>query len=357
MKEKRKRKGRFAYYAAAAIVVAVAGYFAAFAGSGGKMDSTKYSYALIRRADITQSVTATGVIKPEVGAEVKVGAQVSGTVERLYVEIGSKVRAGQILALIAPGIYRAGADEALARKQNAAVKAKYCKLDLRRDKALYKQGALTKQQLENASERCALAEAELRQAEAECESSNLRLSYTRIHSPIDGVVASIATQQGETVAANFTSPTFVRIINLKRLELWAYVDETDIGKVRKGQRVEFYVDTYPDKTFDGAVKTIFPGALIRNNVVYYVTVVTITDRRGLTLRPEMDATASIYTEYRKDVPAVPKRAVMFDDSGRKYVRIMSGGKVKRKYISTGISDNADYQVISGLTLGEKVILN
>ncbi len=344
-------------YVAVAITLAASAYL--FFSSKGRADNDAQQYATteVSRRDIRELVTATGVIKPEVGAEVNVGAQVSGIVKKLYVEIGSRVRKNDLLAVIDPGIYTAKADEALAEEEDAAVAEKYAKIDARRDSSLYDQHAVTKQQLDSGTRELKLAAARHKQAQARYRFAKLELGYTKIFSPINGVVAAVATQEGETVAANFTAPTFVTVIDLSKLELWAYVDETDIGKVKAGQHVSFYVDTYPGATIDGIVKTIHPDALVQNNVVNYVVVVTIENHKGLILRPRMDATISIYTEYKKDVLVVSKRAVRFDESGRKYVTILLRGKPERKYITTGISDEQYYEVLSGLSLGEKVILN
>lgn len=351
-------------YAAIILVVVTIGYFFFSPKSDANRDSSEgsdsgqeYTTTEVLRRDITQSVTATGVINPEVGAEVNVGAQVSGIVQHLYVEIGSKVRRNQLLAVIDPGVYQAKEDEALAQKDDAAVEEKYAQQDAQRDSLLFRQHAITKQQLDADSQKFEVANAKLKQAQADYEYAKLQLGYTRIFSPIDGVVAAVATQEGETVAASFTAPTFVTVINLDKLELWAYVDETDIGKVKDGQRVTFYVDTYPGESLEGVVKTIHPDAVVQNNVVNYVVVVTIGNHKRLVLRPQMDATISIYTEYKKDVMAVPKRAVQFDDSGKKYVSLLVNGKIEKRFVTTGISDERYYEVLSGLSRGMKVVLN
>lgn len=357
--ERNSRKNRkgILYLPVIVVSIVIAGYFLVFARNGDKHDKTDYMYAVVEKRDVRQSVTATGVIKPEVGAEVNVGAQVSGIVQRLYVEIGSKVKKNQLLAVIDPGVYQAKADGALAQMENAAVQEKYSREDAQRDSVLYEQHAITKQQFDSDLQSFKSASAKLKQARADYVYAKLQLDHTRIFSPINGVVAKVATQEGETVAASFTAPTFVTIIDLSKLELWAYVDETDIGKVEKGQRVTFYVDTYPGESLEGVIKTIHPNAVVQNNVVNYVVVVTIKSHKGLILRPQMDATISIYTEYKKDVLVVPKRAVQFDESGKKYVSVLVNGRIERRHITTGISDEKYYEVLSGLSLNEKVVLN
>ena len=339
------------------ILISTAGYFLIFARNSEEPNKAGYAYTTIQLRDLTQYVTATGVIKPQVGSEVKVGAQVSGIVKDLYVEIGSKVVRNQLLAVIDAGVYRAKTAETAAQIENASAEKKYAELDFQRYKTLYDQNTVTRQQFEAASRKYDLACANFNQAKANYDYAKLQLDYTKIFSPINGVVSSVATQEGETVAANFTSPTFVTIINLERLELWAYVDEADIGKVAKGQRVTFFVDTYPGQSFEGVVKTIHPDAEIQNNVVNYIVVVTIKNLEVFTLRPQMDATASVYTQYKKDVLVVPKKSVQFDESGKKFVNLLINGNPTKRFVTTGISDEKNYEVTSGLMPGDKVILN
>ena len=309
------------------------------------------------KKDLTQSVSSTGIIKPRVGAQVNVGSQISGIVEELQVEIGSVVRKNALLAEIDPRTYRARVGQARAVLDQAATEERYAGIDLDRAKALYQKNTIPQQQLDQASQRFELAVAKRKQAEADLESAGLQLGYTRITAPIDGVVASISTQRGETVAASFASPTFVTIIDLHRLELWAYVDETDIGKIERGQNVAFTVDAYPGRDMSGAVKTIYPDAVIQNNVVNYIVVVSIRESRGAILRPQMDANVHVYTEYKKDVIVVPKKCVLFDDAGRKFVNVLVAGIAEKRIITTGISDEKDYEVLSGISFGDTIVVN
>jgi RND family efflux transporter MFP subunit len=349
---------RISYIIIIGTLISTAGYFLIFARNAEEPNKAAgLAYTTIQLRDLTQYVTATGVIKPQVGSEVKVGAQVSGIVKDLYVEIGSKVVRNQLLAVIDAGAYQAKTDETAAQIENASTEKKYAELDFQRYKNLYNKNAVTRQEFEAASRKYDLACAGFNQAKANFDYAKLQLDYTKIFSPINGVVSSVATQEGETVAANFTSPTFVTIINLDRLELWAYVDEADIGKVAKGQKVTFFVDTYSGQSFEGVVKTIHPDAEIQNNVVNYIVVVTIKNLERFTLRPQMDATASLYTQCKKDVLVVPKKSVQFDESGKKFVTLLINGNPTKRFVTTGISDEKNYEVTSGLMPGDKVILN
>jgi macrolide-specific efflux system membrane fusion protein len=168
-------------------------------------------------------------------------------------------------------------------------------------------------------------------------------------------VASVSTQEGETVAASFTTPTFVTIIDLDRLELWAYVDETDIGRVEEGQRAVFTVDTYTDTDFEGQVQSIYPDAVIENTVVNYITIIRIGDRHGKILRPEMTAYVTIYLETRDDVLAVPRGAIR-RDGGRYVVRVLQDGVVEDREVRVGWRDEDFTEIVEGLTEGETVLV-
>ena len=344
------------YFALALLGIAFTYYFVSRGGEPNRDEHVLATIPVTRR-DLAQSVTATGIIKPKVGAQVNVGAQVSGSVENLFVEIGSEVKKGMVLAEIDGRAYRANADRAIAVKEEAAADERFANIEFNRAKALFAEKAIPLQQLDAASRQLELAVAKRKQAEADSASASIQLGYTEVTSPIDGVVASITTQKGETVNAGLTSPTFVTVIDLRKLELWGYVDETEIGKIRKGQKVEFRVDTFPGESFEGTVKTVFPDAVIQNNVVNYIVVVTIRDRPGFTMRPQMDANVSIYIEYKKGVLAVPKKCVRFDSEGRKSISLLVAGKPETRPITTGISDEQYYEILSGLSAGDAMLSN
>ncbi len=246
----------------------------------------------VRRAP-ESAVTATGVIKPMSGAEVRVGSRVSGVVRRLFVRVGDAVRKGQILAELDARELLARRAQAAAAMESAQADWGYAQADLGRKRELGAAQLIPRNELDLAERACAVAEQRLKEAEANLEYANTQLGYTRIHAPISGVVSNISTQEGETVAASFAAPTFVTLLDLDRLEVWAYVDETDIGRIQAGQKARFTVDTYPGQEFEGRVTTIYPQAEIRDNVVNYVTVVRFEPPRSRTLRPEMTVMTKI----------------------------------------------------------------
>jgi RND family efflux transporter MFP subunit len=241
----------------------------------------------------SHEVKATGVIKPMIGAEVRVGSRVSGVVRRLYVRVGDVVRAGAALAELDDRDLVARRNEARAALGLARANADYARADLRRKEELHAGALLAASELDVARRANAVAAQQVAQAQASLDFAAAQLDYAKIVAPIGGVVASVATQEGETVAASFAAPTFVTLIDLSRLEVWAYVDETDIGRIRVGQPARFTVDTYGDEEFAGRVAAIYPRPEIRDNVVDYVTVIRFDPPHERTLRPEMTTTVRI----------------------------------------------------------------
>lgn len=337
------------------VVISAAVYFLIASRNSEREGASEDAYIVVQRKDIGQFVIATGIIKPAVGAEVKVGAQVSGVVQKLIAKTGSNVKKNDLLALLDPEIYQSKKDQMLALKEIAATEKKYAELEFNRQKALYEERAVSLQQFESALQKFELSRAKLNQAGAEYEYANLQLGYTKILSPINGVVASIATQEGETVAAGFLSPTFVTVIDLDKLELWVYVDETDIGRVHGGQNVSFTVDTYPGELFEGSVETIYPKAEIQNNVVNYITVVKVAASKEKILRPEMTATVQIFIQIKKNVLVLPKGTIQTENE-RAFVTVLENGKAVKRYITTGISDKKYYEVLTGVSEKEKVMM-
>ncbi|MEW5983966.1 MAG: efflux RND transporter periplasmic adaptor subunit [Acidobacteriota bacterium] len=309
----------------------------------------------VTRRDIATIVKATGIIKPRVGADVNVGSRVSGEVRRLYVRIGDRVEKGQLLAELDDRDLVARCDEAAAALQLADVNLTYARADLQRRRELSEAGLLPPSDLDVARRAVEVATQQLTGARAALTYATTQVGYTRIVAPISGVVASVSTEEGETVAASLAAPTFVTLLDLSRLEVWAYVDETDIGRIQNGQRARFTVDTYGDEELDGSVTAVYPKAEIRDNVVNYVTVVRFEPRRGRTLRPEMTATVRIAIETREQVLAVPIRAVR-KEGERTFVLRRRGGAVTRQSVTTGSRDESHWEVVDGLQEGDEVLI-
>jgi multidrug efflux pump subunit AcrA (membrane-fusion protein) len=365
--------------------------------------------ALVTRRDLSATVTATGTIKAMVGAEVKVGSRIPGRVEQLAVQVGDRVKPGQVIARLEQDDLRAAvekaradlaADEArLATVRNgaraqeiqsaeAAVRQAeanrlLAQVNVDRYRQLYQDGGIALQvvdtsardydvaaaQVHSSREQLSLirekytvedlqyAEAQVQQARAALRIAEANLGYATITAPMSGVVASVSTQQGETVTSGSAAPqapTFVTIIDLNRLQVDAYVDETDIGKVHVGQEATFSVDAFPDREFIGKVTAIYPKALIQQNVVTYDVVVAIDNREGL-LRPDMTTNTTITVAKREKVLAIPNQAVRRED-GDRVVFVQEGDRLVRRPVNTGWKDKTYTEVLSGLKDGERVVV-
>ncbi len=319
-----------------------------------KTNSQTQTAVAVRR-DIGSTVLATGIIKPKVGAEVKVGSRISGVVKRLRANIGDYVKAGQVIAEIDDAELKAKLNQNLAAVNKARADFDYAKLNMERQKSLLEQNYIPRQTFDLAENSFKIAEAQLKQAEANAEVAKVQLSYTSIYALTSGVIASVSTQEGETVMAGLAAPTFVNIIDLTRLEVQVYVDETDIGKIQIGQEATFTVDTYSDTDFKGTVTAIYPKAVIQDNVVNYIVVVEISDFMDKILRPEMTATVTIQLETKKDVIAVPSRAII-RERGERFVAVIENGTRISKKIKTGWYDSNYTEVVEGLIEGETVLL-
>jgi RND family efflux transporter MFP subunit len=312
----------------------------------------------VERRDLGYEVKATGVLKPMIGAQVRVGSRVSGVVERLCVRVGDTVAPGQLLAELDDRELAARRQETAAALALAQADLEWAAADLRRKRELAAARLLAPSDLELAERARAVASERRAQAQASLEVAETQLGYARVVAPIAGVVASVATQEGETVAASLAAPTFVTLIDLARLEVWAYVDETDIGRIEIGQAASFTVDTYGDQEFGGEVTAVYPQAEIRDNVVNYVTVVRFAPVAERVLRPEMTAAVRIALAAREDVLALPLRAVR-REAGRAFVLLrprQPGTPVERREIATAGRDDTHWEIASGLAEGDEVVV-
>ena len=361
--------------------------------------------AKVVRRDFASLVLATGAVRPKVGAEVRVGARISGKVERLHANIGDVVNKGQVIAELEKAELKAivaqreaelrlaeaklSAAGALRGKEIEKVRAdvskweatlRLARKELDREDGLLKRHSTSQQARDRAEERMAVAEAErnavrkalelaqarleeeVKQAQAEVEraialltNAKARLAYATITAPISGAIGSVATQEGETVAAGLNAPTFVTIIDLDRLQVDAFVDEVDIGKIKVGQGAVFTVDAFPGREFQGKVGAIYPQAVIQENVVNYDVVIEIAGAYTGLLRPEMTASVTILLDARKDVLAIPVKAVK-RERGRSIVYTLGDGQAHRREVKVGWKDGPWVEVVGGLDEGQAVLL-
>ncbi len=351
----RRRKNSAAKIASLAILVGLAGgYFWLRAG----MADTEPAPATdqVRRETLDQTVLATGVIRPVVGAEIDVGSRVSGIVSSIAVKVGNRVDRGDLLARIDPTEFeaqmaQAEAELALARAQLAMAASSH-----QRAASLSAAGIVSEFELESANRDLEVARARVALEQARVNSVRILLAYTEIRAPLRGVIADVTTREGETVAASFAAPTFVTIVDLDRLEVQAYVDETDIGKIFVGQPATFSVDTYPDADFAAQVTAINPKAELQNGVVNYVVRLEFEPPDALVLRPEMTAHVRLVVEERNDVLTVPRKAIR-RDQGQQFVLVSRNGVWVDQIIEPGWRTDSRVEVREGLSENETVRLN
>jgi RND family efflux transporter MFP subunit len=347
---------RWIWGAAAAIVI-VASIVVVRGSSAREEERITTSVQRVRatRRDVGSVVKATGIIKPRVGAEVKVGSRISGVVRRLYVQVGDRVAKGQLLAMLDDRDLVARRAEATATLRQAEADSRFADADLKRKRALHAAGGIPASELEVAVRAADVAVERVAGARASLAFAAAQVEYARIVAPIAGVVASVSTQEGETVAASFAAPTFLTLIDPSRLEIWAYVDETDIGRIRLGQRARFTVDTYGDEEFEGRATAVYPKAEIRDNVVNYVTVLRFDPPAGRTLRPEMTTTVRIALDAREHAIALPIRAVRWEGK-RAFVLLPRDGTAEKRWVTTGIRDDNYWEIVAGVREGDEVIV-
>jgi len=326
------------------------------AACNNETNEQQYETTIVKQRSLSATVLATGVIKPKVGAEVRVGSRVSGIVKKLNVHVGDVVRKGDLLASLDDIELTAQYNQIAANLEIAKTNLKYAGIEKERQKKLLEEKAVTQQSYDQVVKAVETAQAQVAQVAANLDYSKIQLDYTKIFAPIDGSVASVSTQVGETVAAQFTAPTFLTIIDLKRLEIRAYVDETDISKIKEGQKAEFTVDTYPGTAFGGIVKAIYPKAELIDNVVNYVVIIDIADSKGKILRPEMTTTVNVLTESLENVISIPNKAVNHKN-GDDYVYVLVDGKAVERKVTTGVKNKTLTQILSGLEKNEEIILN
>jgi HlyD family secretion protein len=340
-------------------------------------DEIKYRTEKVTRGDIEATVTATGTVNAV--TTVLVGTQVSGTIKRIYVDFNSHVKKGQLIALIDPATFEAQVEQqkanlyaAKANLEKAEATVVDTKRTMTRNKELLAKGLIAQSDFdtsqtnyETAAAQVSASKAAVAQAEASLKNAQTNLGYTRIVSPVDGVVVSRNVDVGQTVAASFQTPTLFTIAqDLTKMQIDTSVAEADIGRVKVDQEVDFTVDAYPDITFKGKVWQIRIAPITVQNVVTY-DVVVLVGNRDLKLMPGMTANVSIIVAEEKGVLTIPNAAIRFRpaESGKpKFekgtgVWIVEKQKPKRVAVKLGISDGNYTQIISGdLKEGQDVIV-
>lgn len=274
-----------------------------------------YKTAVLATGDLTEQITANGVLNPV--RVVNVGTQVSGTVEKLYVDFNDRVVKGQVLLRLDPSVYAARVAASEAQLAQVRANAALAAANARRSEQLFKQDYIARQDYETslASQRATAAQVSAAQAQVRQDRSNL--GYSIIRSPVSGVIISRQIDIGQTVAASFNTPTLFQIAqDLTQMQIEATVAEADIAKVRPGQRVDFTVDAYGARRFAGTVNQLRLNPTTLQNVVTYTVIVSVANPDGALL-PGMTANASFVVSEKRDVLLIPNAALSFKPEGWK----------------------------------------
>jgi RND family efflux transporter MFP subunit len=301
---------------------------------------------------IAATVTTTGVVRLRVGAEVRVGSQVSGIVQKLNVTVGSHIRRNDVIAEIDSRGLDARLAQARAQIAVAEQAVRRGEVELKRAEQLGERQLVPRQQVEDATLSLQGAKAQLEKSRRDAAVVETDLLYAVIRAPISGTVASVSTQEGETVAAAFAAPTFVTIIADHALHLIAMVDETDIANVRPSNRVTFSVEAFPAREFEGHVERIAPKATIVSGVVNYEVMVAV-DSPADVLKPDMTANISIRTAERQAL-VVPNAAVGREGDDR-FVFVDQAGTLTKRSVSVGVREAAVTEIKKGVTVSDRVL--
>jgi RND family efflux transporter MFP subunit len=350
--ELRKRRGVWLLLLLLVSALAVVSWWAFHRKTAAEANSNQYNWVAPEIRKITTEVNATGTVKLKTGAEVRVGAQLSGIVRRLNVTVGSHVNQGEVIAEIDSRPVMARIDQARTQLEQSEVSQAKAETDFARTQKLVEAGLVPAQQFDDAKTALEASKASVAAAQSGLAAAQVDLAYVDIRAPIAGTVASISTQQGETVAASFATPTFVTIIREAALEVIAMVDESDIGNVRQGERGIFTTETFPDHEFQGIVTRIAPVATIISGVVNYEVAISI-ERDLALLKPDMTANVNIHTSQHQAV-LIPTKCI-HRDGPLSFVYVQRPGAVPlKRVVSVGTRMANETEIVRGLGPNDRV---
>lgn len=352
------------------VIVAVAAITALavwLLSDGKKEEKITFDTAAVAPTNIMNSITATGTIEPV--TSVTVGTQVSGIVSKLFVDYNSVVKKGQVIAELDKTNLMSQLNTAKTQLATAQSQLNYQTANYKRYKTLFEKGLVAADDFDNAKLSYTQAKEQVVSAKEEVQRAQTNLGYATITSPIDGVVLSKSVEEGQTVAASFSTPELFTIAqDLTNMQVVANVDEADIGDVKEGERVSFTVDAYPDDTFEGEVKQVRQEATTSNNVVTYEVVISAPNA-DLKLKPGLTANVTIYTAERKGVLSVPSKALRFTPqketvgkmkivdaaNAKNKVWTIEGNSIVAHKVNIGMTDGTNTQIVGGIAEGTKVV--
>lgn len=392
--ENKKTRGR-KLFISLVLIIGLTGLYYGFQTYRKSETSYQFDTVSVQKGSICNTVTATGTL--EAINTVVVGTQVSGVIEKIYVDYNSVVKKGQLIAEIDKSTLKSTLKTAEADLEKALAEADYRKAVFTRMQVVHEKGMLSESDYDLARYNHRTSLASVQSAEANVEIAQRNLSYATIYSPIDGVVLDTAYEEGQTLAASTTTPELFTIANdLREMQVEVNVDEADIGMVKEGQRVEFTVDAFPEDIFNGTVTQVRLQSTETSNVITY-TVIVSAHNPDLKLKPGMTASITDYVEEITDVLTLAGKAFRFspspeilknihggspdgarprrgsgppraakegrskamgkDESSKniKQVWVENGGYIHPVPVDVGMSDGALFQIVSGLKEGDRVV--
>ena len=353
-----------------AIILAIAlSCIALFAIFGGKKDKNEISFETEKAVvtDIQTSITATGTIEPV--TSVSVGTQVSGIVSKLFVDYNSEVKKGQVIAELDKTNLMSQLNTARANLSSAQSSLNYQAANYKRYKTLFEKGLVSADEYETAQLSYRQSKEQVASAREEVQRAQTNLGYATITSPIDGIVLSKSVEEGQTVAASFSTPELFKIAqDLTNMQVVADIDEADIGGVKEGQRVTFTVDAFPDDTFEGKVTQVRQEPTTESNVVTYEVIISAPNK-DLKLKPGLTANVTIFTLEKNQVVAIPSKALRFapndailqegetieDCEGKNKVWTKQGSVFKAYPVEVGITNGVLTEITKGLKVGTEIL--
>jgi HlyD family secretion protein len=349
----------------------------------GRGDSGGFQTATVTRGSLTQAVTATGTLNPVVN--VQVGSQVSGNIQKLFVDYNSTVKAGQVVAQIDPALFQATVIQAEGDLASAQAALELARINANRIQTLVTKQSSAQADLDQAMATMHQAEANVKIKQGALDKAKADLEHCTITSPIDGVVISRSVDVGQTVAASLQAPVIFTIANdLAKMQIDSNVAEADVGVIVVDQNVDFSVDAFPNQIFHGKVTQVRNAPITVQNVVTYDTVIGVSNPE-LKLKPGMTANVSIVVAHRDNVLKIANAALRFrpmesktaepkptalarspranrgnrnrpgDQSSERTVYVLRGSSPIPVQIKTGISDGVSTEVLEGLKEGERVV--
>ncbi|WP_101311062.1 efflux RND transporter periplasmic adaptor subunit [Labilibaculum manganireducens] len=384
-------KKKFIYIGSVVVILAIGFFISRSLGSNKK--SITVETAKIEKGTISNTITATGTL--EAVKTVEVGTQVSGVIEKIFVDFNSQVKKGQLLALLDETPLLAQLEQSKSSVDQAEAQVKYQKATFERYKALIDKKLIAQSDFDLAEYDYSNALAGLNNAKSVYNKNKINWSYARIYSPIDGIILERAVDEGQTVAASFSTPTLFTIANdLTQMRVEANIDEADIGQVRNGQRIEFTVDAFPLKKFSGSVTEIRLQPVESSNVITYTVIINAPNPEKI-LMPGMTANATFFVTEAKDILLVPAKAIRFkpdpaavenynesvlggneqigerpeselrqgnaefqkSDGEGQIVWVKQGGIIHLQNVIVGVTDEINYEVVSGLKEGDEVVVS